>query len=145
MVGYDPKMTGSYLLLKETARQFEARVSAQGSHAGLLVGSSLTVKVNFLIARLGSMDFDTREEATAELTKLAPFALPELQAALQSDDLEVARRAQQVLNNYLPAARLRMSAPAFMGLGGFRGDILQYFKQTPGATPEEFKPFIPAM
>jgi hypothetical protein len=50
--------------------------------------------VKALIAKLADDDFDVREQATKDLAALGPPALPLLEQATKSADLEVARRAE---------------------------------------------------
>lgn len=57
-----------------------------------------------LVARLGSDDFRTREEAHAALLKCGPEALPALRAALESTDPEIRLRAAPLLTRIQRAA-----------------------------------------
>src|SRR5262249_18478670 len=54
-------------------------------------------KIAALVAKLGHDDFRVREGATKELATVGPRALPLLERASKSDDLEVARRAEYVV------------------------------------------------
>jgi hypothetical protein len=51
-------------------------------------------KIKALIAQLGHDDFETRERATKDAAALGPSALPLLEKATHSRDLEIARRAE---------------------------------------------------
>jgi hypothetical protein len=57
----------------------------------------LKTKIDKLIADLGSKEFQTREEAQKELSKLGSKAYAEIEAATNSTDAEVATRAQALL------------------------------------------------
>src|SRR5262245_37950176 len=50
-----------------------------------------------LVARLGSMNFTEREEATKELDAIGADAVPALKRATQSDDAETRRRAEDLV------------------------------------------------
>jgi hypothetical protein len=54
-------------------------------------------EIDRLIAQLADPDWERREAAHKELAELGPAARPKLQAALQSKDLEVAWRAERLL------------------------------------------------
>ena len=49
---------------------------------------------------LGDNDFDVREQATRKLWEAGEPAVPSLTAALKSDDAEVVRRAQEILDKF---------------------------------------------
>lgn len=70
-----------------------------------------------LVRQLGSDRFGEREEASRELTRRGPAALPALRQGLQSDDAEVVRRARKCIavlesgpGPALPAAAARVLA-----------------------------------
>jgi hypothetical protein len=54
------------------------------------------------IRKLGSAAFAEREQASADLIKLGPAAVPALQAALASEDPEIVERAREILNILAP-------------------------------------------
>ncbi len=54
-------------------------------------------QIDKLIAQLGAADFDTREQAAAKLIAIGADAKAPLQKARQSDDPEIALRAEQIL------------------------------------------------
>jgi gas vesicle protein len=58
--------------------------------------------ISHLIDQLGSERFKEREQATHELAKLGKSVLPSLQEASNSPDLEVRRRAQQLVEQIEP-------------------------------------------
>jgi HEAT repeat protein len=58
-----------------------------------------------LIDQLGSERFKDREQAAHELAKLGNSALPALKEAAKSRDLEVRRRAQQLVEQLKPPVR----------------------------------------
>jgi hypothetical protein len=70
---------------------------------GVLVGSLLadtppdTKKIAQLVEKLGSADFDEREQASQDLDKLGAPALEALKKAAQSDDAETRRRAADLV------------------------------------------------
>src|SRR5262245_5989775 len=55
-------------------------------------------KIEKLVRQLGDGDFDAREKATEELTKLGEPARAALESAQRSDDLEVRNRAKSILD-----------------------------------------------
>jgi hypothetical protein len=63
-------------------------------------------RVDALIKQLGSDNFHLREQATSELAALGPDAFLRLKLAARSNDLEVAQRAQAVIE------RIRENHPA---------------------------------
>ncbi len=71
-----------------------------------------------LVSRLASPRFEERETATRELESLGQLAVPALQKAARSNDLETQRRAQELLTrlqgrldagNLLAASRVRLT------------------------------------
>jgi hypothetical protein len=64
---------------------------------GFHIDAATSERVKSAIAGLGSADFPTREQATAELLELGAYAYPALVQALKHDDKEVARRAEQLV------------------------------------------------
>ena len=54
-------------------------------------------EIEQLIAQLGHDDWETREAAYKQLAELGPAARPKLQSALQNKDLEVAWRAERLI------------------------------------------------
>lgn len=66
-----------------------------------MVGQITTVEkpgdISELIKRLGSESFSVREEATAEIAKMGPSVIPQLEKALESDDAEVVSRARGLI------------------------------------------------
>jgi HEAT repeat protein len=58
----------------------------------------LQAKISALIEQLGSPDFETRENATAELVKIGLPAIELVDKARSSTDAEVAFRAERILN-----------------------------------------------
>jgi HEAT repeat protein len=78
-----------------------------------------------LIEQLGSRRFQTRSEAARRLTSLAVVAIPELQEATRSADLEVRRRATEILARVEKVSRpLLIAAVRLVGK-----------RKTPGAAP----------
>jgi hypothetical protein len=72
---------------------------------GLLLGSLLLAdtpadnkKIGQLIEKLGSTDFDEREQAAQELDKIGSAALEALKQAVKSDDAEVRRQASELVS-----------------------------------------------
>jgi len=59
--------------------------------------SKQDAQIERLVAKLGSEDFDEREEAGERLAKLGEKAIPALLEATKSQDLEVRRRAARLL------------------------------------------------
>ena len=62
-----------------------------------VVAAQSTATPEELIARLGHEDYAVREQATSDLIELGSKALPALERALQSDDLEVRLRAGRAI------------------------------------------------
>jgi HEAT repeat protein len=64
------------------------------------------------IPLMGSESYETREKATRDLIAAGRFAVPYLKAALKSDDLEIARRADRCLSaiDQIPYANLMTAA-----------------------------------
>src|SRR5262249_53300835 len=61
-------------------------------------GNDLDDKVvEQLVRQLGDDDFAVREAATKKLEETGPLALPQLRAAMKSTDLEVRRRAAELV------------------------------------------------
>jgi HEAT repeat protein len=74
-------------------------------------------QVRRLIARLGNEDFAVRESAAREIVDIGRIALPQLRTASKDRDLEVARRAAELVERIeqeptqqLPLAALRLLA-----------------------------------
>lgn len=68
-------------------------------------------KVESAVNRLSDESFDRRQEATKELIELGASAFPAVLAASKSKDNEVARRAQEILQQIrdkVPAAQLKL-------------------------------------
>jgi hypothetical protein len=62
------------------------------------VPEEVTRRIEAAVANLGDDKFPVREKASAELLKLSERAYPALQRAAGSKDLEVARRAQDLID-----------------------------------------------
>src|SRR4051794_30034642 len=62
-------------------------------------------RVAGLVLQLGDEAFARREEATRELESVGEKALPALRRACESEDLEVVRRARQVIRSILLSLR----------------------------------------
>jgi HEAT repeat protein len=56
-------------------------------------------KAKELVKKLGDEEFDVRQEATEALKKLGPFVIPLLQQAAKSTDVEVNKRASELLKD----------------------------------------------
>jgi HEAT repeat protein len=67
-------------------------------------------EIKRLIDQLGSERFKDREQATRQLSQLGKAALPGLKEATKSPDVEVSRRAQQLIEEIQPPA-LRSMVP----------------------------------
>jgi hypothetical protein len=82
---------------------------ADGSGLALNQGSTSPerIDVNQLIRDLGNVKFRVRESATLKLRLLAEPALPYLEKARASGDLEVSRRATRLRDQIVQAAALR--------------------------------------
>lgn len=63
----------------------------------LAVGPPPAPRAESLIGQLGSDDFAIRQEAARQLARLGDPALPALRRALKSPDLEVRRRADEII------------------------------------------------
>jgi outer membrane protein assembly factor BamB len=74
------------------------------------------------VRRLGDEDFDTREKAAAELARAGRKALPLLRPALQDEDRERARRAEQCVQEIESGKDLVLAAAAARVLAGRRPD-----------------------
>lgn len=59
-------------------------------------------QIELLIKQLGSAKFREREAATRDLAKIGKTALPALEKAARSADLETSRRAQTIINTIIP-------------------------------------------
>ena len=78
---------------------------------GLRIPEATLKRIDSAIANLGSAEFPKREAAGKELLALKESAYPALLIAAKSSDLEVARRAQDVLKTMIertPVERLRL-------------------------------------
>jgi hypothetical protein len=78
---------------------------------GLRISDETARKIGSAIAELGSQEFNRREAAGAELLALREKAYPALQQATRTSDLEVQRRAEDLLGRLrelVPAERLEM-------------------------------------
>src|SRR5262245_61604781 len=78
---------------------------------GLRVPEETTRRIDAAVALLGSKDFKQRESAVAELVGLRELAYPAVQKASRSTDLEVSRRAKEVLKSIaevVPEERLHL-------------------------------------
>jgi hypothetical protein len=78
---------------------------------GLRIPEETVKRVEAAVARLGSADFKQREAASAELLGLRELAYPALQHATRSTDLEVSRRAKDIIKTLvdtMPAERLHI-------------------------------------
>jgi hypothetical protein len=64
---------------------------------GLRLPPGTARKIDAAVASLGSTDFKQREKGSKELIGLKELAFPAVQRASKDSDLEVARRAQEVL------------------------------------------------
>src|SRR5262245_28057466 len=66
---------------------------------GLRIPEETAKRIDAAVAQLGSKDFKQREAAAAELVSLRDLAYPAVQKVARSTDLEVARRAREVLKS----------------------------------------------
>jgi hypothetical protein len=64
---------------------------------GLRIPDETVKRIDAGISQLGSKDFKQRESAAAELVGLRELAYPAVQKAAHSTDLEIARRAKEIL------------------------------------------------
>jgi hypothetical protein len=103
------------------------RVTVAGAALILLLGHAAgeppgpgAGEIERLIKRLGSDSFEEREEAGKRLIEVGVEALPALRKASRSDDLEVRRRASELLGavqsgrggHFDPALRVMLREPA---------------------------------
>lgn len=73
-------------------------VTASGLIGELVIpGPQTSPDITQLIRQLGAADFNAREQAEQRLTGIGKRAIPELEAAAKSPDLEVATRAAKIL------------------------------------------------
>jgi hypothetical protein len=95
-------------------------------------------KVRALIRQLGDEAFAVREKASAELVALGPVALPFLQAAAKSSDREVARRAEQCLQQIgeHTGSKNTILAVRLVGMRRPAGAAEALLNLLPGADPE---------
>jgi HEAT repeat protein len=77
----------------------------------------MRLKIQGLIKKLGNEEFPTREAANKELLELGRITLPQLREAAKEHDLEVVRRARQLIEGIeqeptrnLPCAAIRLLA-----------------------------------
>ena len=92
------------------------------SMAEVLVGPS-EEKINDLLKRLASEDFDAREKAYDALVKLGPGAIPKLEARMrESQDMEVRMRCKKAVEEmranearYLKIKRVALAGLAHLG------------------------------
>jgi HEAT repeat protein len=95
----------------------EARVAADGP--SLLdffrkrtLNPTDLARIKELITQLGDDSFDARQNASAELKKIGPIALPLLKEAAKNPDIEVVRRAEDCLKFIEPASSPAVLAAA---------------------------------
>ena len=71
-------------------------------------------RIEALINRLGSRDYQEREDATTKLREIAPDIVPFLEKAARDKDLEISTRARMILKNaYPPWLNPAPNGPAF--------------------------------
>jgi len=88
----------SEALLAEAPAIEIAKPAKKVEKAGPAAGSERAEElVKELVRQLGDDDFKKREAASAELAKIGKPAVPALKEAKKNPDLEVARRAEEVL------------------------------------------------
>jgi hypothetical protein len=78
---------------------------------GLRIPEESAKRIEAAIVRLGSADFKQREAASTDLLGLRELAYPALQHATRSTDLEVSRRAKDIIKTLvdtMPAERLHI-------------------------------------
>src|SRR5262249_50294182 len=61
-------------------------------------------RIKELIAQLGDDSFDVRQNASAELKKIGPVAVPLLRQATKDFDIEIVRRAEDCLKHIEPTS-----------------------------------------
>jgi hypothetical protein len=69
-------------------------------------------RIKELIARLGDDSFDVRQNASAELKKIGPVAVPLLRQATKDPDIEIVRRAEDCLRHIEPTSSPAVLASA---------------------------------
>ena len=71
-------------------------------------------RIEALISRLGSRDYQEREDATAKLRELRESIVPFLEKAARNKDLEISTRARMILKDaYPPWLKPAPTGPAF--------------------------------
>jgi HEAT repeat protein len=95
-------------------------------------------KLAALVRQLGDTDFGTREEATRLLVKRGTSAVPFLKPALKDSDPEIARRAEQCLQEIeqTQGATLACAAVRFLGRRNVAGAIPVLLDYLPFAAEE---------
>lgn len=78
-------------------RQHQVTVSVETMLDELHEPETAGADVSALITQLGSTDFEQREVASRKLAALGSEILPQLEDAAESDDLEIASRAEQLI------------------------------------------------
>jgi HEAT repeat protein len=91
-------------------------------------------RVDELIQKLGDNDFDTREEASRALIDVGQPALSQLREARKSDDVEVARRAEDCLSKIGKEAK---------AIGTTAEVVERLLKRQPAGTVEALMRFLP--
>lgn len=69
-------------------------------------------RIKELIAQLGDDSFDVRQNASAELKKIGPIAVPLLREATKHSDIEIVRRAEDCLKHIEPTSSPAVLAAA---------------------------------
>lgn len=78
---------------------------------GLRIPDETAKRIETAVSRLGSADFKQRSAASSDLLSLRELAYPAVQRAARSNDLEVARRAEELLKTLtekVPADKLHL-------------------------------------
>jgi hypothetical protein len=81
-------------------------------------------EIDRLVAELGSDDYQTREAAHKKLEKIGEAALPALEKALTSKDLEVRRRARMIVEPLRKRIRERLAEKLLATATGGGIDVL---------------------
>ena len=110
-------------------------------------------KIATLVKQLSSDDFQTREEASAELKKIGSAAIPALEEASRSDDPETRMRAESILEalkkkatptprkKLLPGARVTVQSrngDTIYTLTPSEGDPITFHKRRDGSVLLEY-------
>ena len=76
------------------------------------VSDAARANIDNLIGKLGDNSFKVRQKASVDLVKLGPAAMPFLDKALKNPDLEVSRRAEDVLRQIEEASSIGLPGAA---------------------------------